>query len=137
MNLMFWSKDSSDDQRDAEVGGWLAGVDPGRDDATYWMRFHRTVLDRAQRELARRSLESEASVVDLVSAWSRALVPAALAAAAAAGIMLAQPPAPVSPETPIFVEDVLSMGLGSPFPAVSLESDDEDIEGVLAASEIY
>lgn len=137
MNFMFWSKDSNDAARDPEVGAWLGAVDPGRDDATYWMRFHRTVLGRARPELQRRRLEEEASVIELVSAWSRALVPAALAAAAAAGIFLAQPPEATSLEVPMFVEDVLSLGLGSPIPAVVLDTYDDDVEGILAASEIY
>ena len=136
MNLMFWSKGSDDDHRDPQVGAWLSEVDPGRDDASYWMRFHRDVIVAGQYELVRRRVESEATVVGLVSAWSRALVPAALAAAAAAGIMLAQPNLEAA-DSPIFVEEVLSLGLGNPIPALSVEVDGDDADGIVLASEIY
>ncbi|UCC24726.1 MAG: hypothetical protein JSU98_13465 [Gemmatimonadales bacterium] len=133
MNLIFWSSESDDDRRDTQVGSWLGELDPGRDDATYWMRFHRDVVDGSRFELARRRQAAELTVVGVVSSWSRTLVPVALAAAAAAGIMLAQPRLD-QVEPPILVEDVLTMGLGDPMPALFV--DDEE-GGLLLASEIY
>lgn len=133
MNLIFWSSESEDDRRDTQVGSWLGELDPGRDDATYWMRFHRDVVGGSRFELARRRQAADLTVVGVVSSWSRTLVPVALAAAAAAGIMLAQPKLE-QVEPPILVEDVLTMGLGDPMPALFV---DEDDGGLLLASEVY
>lgn len=134
MNLIFWSSEKDDERRDPQVGSWLSELDPGRDDATYWMRFHRDALAASQFELARRQRASELTVAGVVSSWSRALVPVALAAAAAAGIMLAQPDMDVT-DPPMLVEDVLSMGLVEPMPAVFGEDEEDDL--LLLASEVY
>lgn len=116
------------------MGALLTRLDPGRDDATYWMRFHRTVVAGAAFELVRRRREAELTVVGVVSSWSRALLPLAMAAAAAAGIMLARPDARAA-ESHLLVEEVLSMGLGDPIPA---SPDEEEVPGgLLLASEIY
>lgn len=135
MNLIFWSSGNDDEREDREVGSWLASVDPGRSDATFWMRFHRSVMDGARFELARRRREAELTVVGVVSSWSRALLPATLAAAAAAGIFLARPALPEA-DHPLSVEEVLSMGLADPIPD-SPDGDDEVPGGILVASEIY
>ena len=134
MNLIFWSAGTDDEGKDPRVNALLGELDPGRDDTTYWMRFHRTALDSARFELARRRRESELTVVGVVSSWSRALLPLALAAAAAAGIMLARTNAPTV-EGHLLVEDVLSMGLGDPIPVS--HDEEETPGGILLASEIY
>lgn len=136
MNFMKWSQRPEDEPRDSRMNGWLSEVDPGHDDATYWMRFHRSVTEGARLELARRRREADVTVTGIVSAWSRTLVPAALAAAAAAGIMLAQPPAELS-ESPMMVEDVLSLGLTDPIPAELDEDGFPGPDGLLLAAEVY
>lgn len=133
MNLIFWSTDNGNDPEDREAATWLAPVDPGRGDATYWMRFHRSALEAARFELARRRREAELTVVGVVSSWSRALLPAALTAAAAAGLLLVRP-AGQDLEALVPVEEVLNMGLAHPIPA---EEDGDLAENVLLASEIY
>jgi len=134
MNRMFWSARPDDEGNDPRLHALLGEVDPGRADATYWLRFHRSTVDGARFELARRRREAELTVVEVVSSWSRALLPVALAAAAAAGIMLARAEVPVA-EHHLLVEEVLSMGLGDPIPAAH---DEEELPGgILLASEIY
>ena len=66
----------------------LDSLDPGSQDAGFWLRFHGRVMDAAQAELARRRMVGELSVLDVVFAWRRALVPMALLAAALAGILM-------------------------------------------------
>lgn len=134
MSMKFRSTGPENDRADSELAALLSRLDPGRGDATYWMRFHRSVVVSAVFELARRRREAELTVVGVVSSWSRALLPLALAAAAAAGIMLAQPDVQLA-ETHLLVEEVLSMGLDDPIPA---SGDEEEIPGgLLLASEIY
>ncbi len=134
MNLMFWSSDKEDEGRDTQVSAWLSALDPGHDDAAYWVKFHGDAMGRSRFELARRRRDADLSVFGLVSSWSRALVPAALAAAAAAGILLAQANAPVGTEYDLLVEDVLTMG-SDPIPTVTVG--DDDAVGAFLASEIY
>lgn len=133
MNIPFWSQDPDGETRDGRVASWLSELDPGRDDPMYWMRFHRGVLADGRFELARRRRAADLTVAGVVSSWSRALVPVALAAAAAAGIMLAQPTLDMT-DAPLLVEEVLTMGLDDPIPA---SSDWEDDDPLLLASEIY
>jgi len=141
MNEMNWFPEDEDDGPDEQCGAWLGELDPGRDSATYWMRFHRSTVEAATFELARRRRIAARTVTGVVSSWSRAVVSAALAAAAAAGLFLAQPgtfigPAPELAPGPALVEDVLSLGL-SDGEADELGSDDDD-DGVLRfASEAF
>ena len=133
MNLIFWSTDREEEPEDRQAAGWLASLDPGRDDTSYWMRFHRSALESARFELARRRREAELTVVGVVSSWSRALLPAALTAAAAAGLLLVRP-AGQDAEALVPVEEILHMGLTHPIPA----EDEEDLaENILLASEIF
>ncbi len=117
MSDMNWFPNRTEEDRpDEQVGAWLGEIDPGRDSATYWMRFHRETVDAASFELARRRRQAARTVTGVVSSWSRAVVSAALAAAAAAGIFLAQPGAFLAgtaevADAPALVEDVLSLGL--------------------------
>lgn len=133
MNLIFWSQDSDDDVRDPLVGGWLAEVDPGRDDPTYWMRFHRSVEAGSRMELRRRRRENELSVVGVMSTWSRAVVPAALAAATIAGFLLVRS-GPVQ-DRDVLVEDVISLGM--PHPVADDGEPEEEPDWATFASENY
>ena len=64
----------------------LGAMDPGSRDPGFWVRFHARVMDRARVELARRRLEVEPTIVDVVFAWRRTLIPLTLLAAG--GILL-------------------------------------------------
>lgn len=64
-----------------EREGRLRALDPGFDDPGYWTEFRRTVMERARIELARRREMVRMTVADVLSAWSRSLIPTALAAA--------------------------------------------------------
>ena len=135
MNFIFWSSDNEEDGRDSQVSAWLSALDPGHGDAAYWVKFHGSAMEKGRFELARRRREADLSVTGLVSSWSRALVPAALAAAAAAGLVLAETSAPTATEYDLLVEDVLTMGMAEPIPSV-VDDDDENL-GLFLASEIY
>lgn len=121
--------ESADEAPDEQVSAWLGELDPGRDSATYWMRFHRDTVAAASFELARRRRDAQRTVTDVVSSWSRAIVSAALVAAAAAGIFLAQPGADVTPGA-VGVEEVLLFGYAEPA-AVEFEVPDEGLESVV------
>jgi hypothetical protein len=88
----------------------LEALDPGSRDPGFWLRFHNRVMDRARAELSRRRMAAELSVVDVVFAWRRALVPMALLAAAMAGILLMSHE-PEEPVQLVALEDVLTEGL--------------------------
>lgn len=105
--------ESPEEGSDEQVSAWLSELDPGRDSATYWMRFHRDTVAAASFELARRRREAQRTVTDVVSSWSRVVVSAAVVAAAAAGVFLAQSGADVS-EGPVGVEEVLLFGIPGP-----------------------
>lgn len=127
--------DADDEGPDEQVGAWLSELDPGRDSATYWLRFHRDAVAAAGLHLARRRREAERTVTDVMSAWSRAVVSAALVAAAAAGILLAQPSGEVG-EAVVLVEDVLLLGLSEPA-AVEFEAPEGGVEdGLRFTSEV-
>lgn len=66
----------------------LSGLDPEKSAPGYWLRFQDRVMSAALPELARRRRRVQMSVVDVVHSWSRLLVPAAVAAAAVAGMLL-------------------------------------------------
>lgn len=102
---------------DPEVSAWLRVLDPATEEPNYWFRFRSWVVESAGPELARRRLLADVSVGDVLQAWSRTLLPTALAAAAAAAFLLFQSPATV-PENPLLVEDLLVAELGDdPIPA--------------------
>ena len=88
----------------------LDSLDPGFLDAGFWLRFQGRVMDAAQAELARRRMVGELSVVDVVFAWRKALVPMALLAAALAGILMTSP-APEETVRMVALEEVLTEGL--------------------------
>ena len=133
MSDMNWFPKTEEDGPDEQVGAWLGEIDPGRDSATYWMRFHRETVEAASFELARRRREAARTVTGVVSSWSRAVVSAALVAAAAAGLFLAQPGTFLTRtaevvDAPALVEDVLSLGLTDtePFELV-FEGEGDDV----------
>jgi hypothetical protein len=88
----------------------LESLDPGSRDPGFWLRFHNRVMNQARSELSRRRMMAELSVVDVVFAWRRALVPMALLAAALAGILLVSHE-PQPPVQLVALEEVLTEGL--------------------------
>ena len=96
---------------DASADPWvdraLGTLDPGARDSRFWSAFHRRTLMAVAPELARRRRQAELTVSDVVFGWSRALVPAALAAALGA-FLLMQPDA-VDP-MPLRLEEALLQG---------------------------
>lgn len=116
----------------------LTVLDPSVRDPGYWPRFQETVVRRAAAELARRRALVELSVSELVTSWARTVVPTALLAAAAAGLLLAQPGSMTPGETqaPLTIEEALADGIeGESGP--SLLSEELAGEFVMAASEGY
>ncbi len=104
--------------RDMELASALELLDPGRGDPTYWMRFRAKVLRRAAPELARRRLMTEVSLPDVVMSWARAIVPAAVVAAALAGLLLLHDHTQVAQSGTVGVEELLVTGVqGSTIPA--------------------
>jgi len=98
----------------------LEPLDPASKDPGFWLRFHDRVMAQARGELARRSMAAELSVVDVVFAWRRALVPMALMAAALAGLLL-MGHEPQEPVEVVALEEVLTEGLNL-FPVASVLS---------------
>ena len=74
--------------RDIELAEALGALSPEALDPNYWFRFKGWVLTEAGPELARRRLMAELTVVDVLTSWSRAIVPTALVAALMAGVVL-------------------------------------------------
>jgi hypothetical protein len=114
--------------RDMELASALERlVDPATRDANYWLRFRAWVLGNAAPELARRRQVVNLTVGDVLTAWSRALVPTAIAASLAAALLLFQgQPAPA--EVAIGIEELLTEGLEEEiFPAALGSSDAEAV----------
>ena len=78
-------------ETDAALGDVLGRLDPGRDDAGYWPRFHAAVMRAARDELARRRMLADVTVSELVASWGRTLVPAAVLAASVAVFLVTRP----------------------------------------------
>jgi hypothetical protein len=74
--------------RDMVLAETLGALDPATEDPGYWLRFRGWVLTEAAGELARRRLMAELTVADVLTSWSRAIVPTALLAAVMAGLLL-------------------------------------------------
>lgn len=112
--------------RDMEVATALQRlVDPATRDANYWLRFRAWVLRNAASELARRRQIADLTMGDVLTAWSRALVPTAIAASLAAALLLFQgPPAPA--EAAVGLEELLTEGLEEEIFPAALESVDAD-----------
>ncbi len=101
----------------------LDALDPSSSDAGYWGRFQDRVMRAAAPELARRRARGEVpSIMDLVLAWGRTLVPAALVAGIVAGVLIA-PPSPSEATASMRVEEVLETLVAEPVPAL-LASDE-------------
>lgn len=132
-----------EDGRDPRLVEPLRALDPGSTDPAYWFRFHRRVMSDAAGELARRRMMGDLTVSDLLTSWSRTLVPGAFLAAAMAAFLLLQDPGPEpssrSATAPMGVEEVLVDGLEGPTIPAALAPDASPDEwgGVFLASESF
>ncbi|HKJ01203.1 MAG TPA: hypothetical protein VJ997_02075 [Longimicrobiales bacterium] len=111
--------------QDPELASHLRLLDPASDDPNYWLRFQSWVLRNAAPELARRRIMADLTVGDVLTAWSRTLVPAAVLAAALAGLLLMRDaatahPAPVA----VGVEELLIDGIEDETIPVALDNDE-------------
>lgn len=117
----------TDDERSVP----LELLDPEAHDPGYWHCFRREVLRQAAGELARRRRRVAVTVSDVVSSWGRAVVPAALATALLAGVLLFQesPEAP-APDRLTDVEEMLAGDLGDdPIPVVLASEGELSVAG--------
>lgn len=91
----------------------LSALDPGRRDRGYWPRFQSRVSSAVLPELARRRA-AQASVPDVLRAWSRLLVPGAALAAALGAFLVTDAtdsaPIPSGAEVSVEREDGLLPG---------------------------
>lgn len=132
-----------DGGRDPRLVESLRALDPGSTDPGYWFRFHRRVMSQAADELARRRMMGDLTVSDLLTSWSRTVVPGAVLAAAMAAFLLLQepesPPGSGSATAPLGVEEVLVDGLEGPTIPAALAPDARPDEwgGVFLASESF
>ncbi len=116
----------------------LETLDPGRSDPGFWVRFHLRVMERARGELARRRLEAEPTIPEIVFAWRRTLIPAVLMAAALAAILLVGDPEPVGAPFPLALEEVLLEDLAQePIPTVLGREAELDEVAFLAGMERF
>lgn len=123
--------------RDVDSRIPLEPLDPESNDPGFWMRFHGRVMRLADAELARRRMAGELSVVEVVFAWRRALIPLAAMAAALAGILLVGADSePVL--SPVALEEALTIDLDSESIPVVLSGEYAGVEAaVLALGEGY
>jgi hypothetical protein len=104
--------------QDPELASVLDLLDPAHGDPGYWMRFRGRVLRAAAPELARRRLVADVSMPEVVMSWARTVVPAAVLAAALAGVFLLKDRPPVTQPSSASVEELLAAGVkGSTIPA--------------------
>lgn len=98
--------DTAPDPRLAEA---LRALDPASRDPGYWPRFHRSVMAAAGDELARRRMLADVTIGDLMTSWSRTLVPASVLAAAVAAFVILQSGAAGTPASgPLALDEMLS-----------------------------
>jgi hypothetical protein len=106
---MIWFHESADTYDlgpDPELSEALSVLDPARGDPNYWLRFRSWVMGAASRELARRRRLARITMGDVLQSWSRALVPTAVLAAVAAGVLLVRSGAFATPQ-PMGLEELL------------------------------
>lgn len=99
----------------------LGALDPAERTPGYWANFQRTALLAARPELLKRRKLAELTMSDVMFSWSRALVPAAMMAAATAAFLLVR--SDTSSPLPVRLEEALSEGIevAGSAPSVDLE----------------
>jgi hypothetical protein len=109
---------------DMEVAAYLRLVDPASRDPNYWLRFQSWVLRNAGAELARRRLMADLTVGDVLTSWSRTLVPAAVLAAAVAALLMVQNAHVPATPLAVGVEELLVVGIEDETIPVALDNDE-------------
>lgn len=97
--------------RDPRIAEALRALDPATEDPGYWFRFQRSVMRSVEGELARRRMVAGLTVSEVVTSWSRAVLPTALAVAAVATMLLVRPSLvgiDAEPSTPLALEEMLA-----------------------------
>jgi hypothetical protein len=110
-------------ERDLHLEAALQSLDPAVKRPQYWVNFQRAALLAAGPELGRRRRLAEVTMSEIMFSWSRALVPAAMVAAAAA-LFLAER-ADTAAVSPLRLEQILWEGVdvaaGDPRPQLEVE----------------
>lgn len=107
-------------------------LDPARRDPGYWHRLRQGILEAAAPELSRRRAVQDLTVSGVLLSWSRAVVPAALLAAALAGLLLISQRPTAGPSLAAVDEVLVGEIQDEPFPLVFQE--DSGAGGVIFAS---
>jgi len=97
--------------RDPQIAEALRALDPAADDPGYWLRFQRSVMRAVEGELARRRMVADLTVSEVVTSWSRAVLPTALVVAAVATMLLVRPSLigiDAEPSSPLALEEMLA-----------------------------
>lgn len=93
--------------RPIEDHGRLERLDPAAVDPAYWERFQGRVMQRARPALAQRRREAMITVSQVLHAWSRTVVPMAMAATLMAALfLLDQAPTPSQASSPSAVGEL-------------------------------
>jgi len=108
----------------------LAALDPGSQDERYWTWFQESIMSKAMAELGRRQRMARATVSEVLTSWSRSLVPAALAAATIATIVAISGHNRVEdfPSGPVAFDELAQEGLDEAAQAVLLSDGDEGLD---------
>lgn len=86
----------------------LRTLDPGHEQPGYWNETRARIMERVAFELARRRAAARESVAAVLSGWSRSLIPAAVAAAAIAAVLVsAEARESGLPEAQLVMRDML------------------------------
>ncbi len=86
----------------------LRALDPGHERPGYWTETRARIMDRVAFELARRRAAARESVASVLSGWSRSLIPAAVAAAAIAAVLVSTEARESGvPEAQLVMQDML------------------------------
>lgn len=131
-------KDHMDTEgQDVELGSYLRFVDPASVDPNYWLRFQSWVLKNAGPELARRRLMADLTVGDVLTSWSRTLLPAAVLAATLAALFLVRgSQAPGAAPVAVGVEELLVADIEDGTIPATLDSD-ESVSAIAFAGERF
>ena len=96
-------------QDDNRASG-LEVLDPGYDRPGYWRERRAAIMERVSFELARRRPAARESVAAVLTGWSRSLIPAGVAAAAIAAVLVtAEARRDAQPEPQLVLQDILGV----------------------------
>lgn len=88
----------------------LGVLDPGYRRPGYWRERRAEIMERVAFELARRRAAARESVAAVLTGWSRSLIPAAVAAAAIAAVLVtAEARRDAEPAPQLVLQDILGV----------------------------